>query len=117
MAGLVHVLHAELFHLARQRVAPPAKEFGRVLLESVGFSQRDPDQNALNFWNRLVEQGIYANLALPPATPGSLSLIRCSISAAHTEVQIDRAIATMVAVGQQLRILDPRPAKNPVSLA
>jgi 8-amino-7-oxononanoate synthase len=60
---------------------------------------------AVRFWNRLIDAGIYANLALPPATPGSLSLIRCSISAAHTEEQIDRAISIMTAVGRELRIL------------
>jgi 8-amino-7-oxononanoate synthase len=76
-----------------------------------------PDQEtAVQFWNRLIDRGVYANLALPPATPGSLSLIRCSISAAHTEAQIDRAIAIMAAVGHELRILDQRPAKTPVPL-
>jgi 8-amino-7-oxononanoate synthase len=65
-----------------------------------------PDKEvAVRFWNRLIDTGIYANLALPPATPGSLSLIRCSISAAHTEAQIDRAISIMTAVGRELQIL------------
>jgi 8-amino-7-oxononanoate synthase len=63
-------------------------------------------ETAVRFWNRLIDRGIYANLALPPATPGSLSLIRCSISAAHTEEQIDRAIAVMAAVGRELRIFE-----------
>jgi 8-amino-7-oxononanoate synthase len=66
-----------------------------------------PDkETAVRFWNRLIDRGIYANLALPPATPGSLSLIRCSISAAHTEEQIDRAISVMAAVGRELRIFE-----------
>jgi 8-amino-7-oxononanoate synthase len=66
-------------------------------------------ETALRFWNRLIDRGVYANLALPPATPGSLSLIRCSVSAAHTEAQIDRALSAMVAVGCELGILDPDP--------
>ena len=66
-------------------------------------------ETAVRFWNRLIDRGVYANLALPPATPGSLSLIRCSISAAHTEAQIDRALSAMVAVGRELGILDPDP--------
>jgi 8-amino-7-oxononanoate synthase len=66
-------------------------------------------ETAVRFWNRLIDRGVYANLALPPATPGSLSLIRCSISAAHTEAQIDRALSAMVAVGRELGILDPNP--------
>jgi len=76
-----------------------------------------PDRElAVQFWNSLLHRGVYANLALPPATPGSLSLIRCSVSAAHTEAQIEKAIAIMVAVGNELRILHPRPAKTPVPL-
>ena len=72
-------------------------------------------ETALRFWNRLIDRGVYANLALPPATPGSLSLIRCSISAAHTEAQIDRALSAMVAVGRELGILDldPRTSDQP----
>jgi 8-amino-7-oxononanoate synthase len=77
-----------------------------------------PDKEvAVRFWNRLIDRGIYANLALPPATPGSLSLIRCSVSSAHTQEQIDRAISIMVAVGRELRILDQRPGKTTVRLS
>jgi 8-amino-7-oxononanoate synthase len=77
-----------------------------------------PDrESAVQFWNRLLDRGVYANLALPPATPGSVSMLRCSVSAAHTEAQIDRAIATMVAVGRELRVLEAQPAaKSPVLL-
>jgi 8-amino-7-oxononanoate synthase len=73
-------------------------------------------ESAVQFWNRLLDRGVYANLALPPATPGSVSMLRCSVSAAHTNAQIDRAIATMVTVGRELRVLDSRAAKTPVSL-
>jgi 8-amino-7-oxononanoate synthase len=66
-------------------------------------------ETAVRFWNRLIDRGVYANLALPPATPGSLSLIRCSVSAAHTEAQIDEALSTMVAVGREFGILEPDP--------
>jgi 8-amino-7-oxononanoate synthase len=71
---------------------------------------------AVRFWNRLIDRGLYANLALPPATPGSLSLIRCSVSSAHTEAQIDRAISIMVAVGHEFSIFDQRPGKTTVRL-
>jgi 8-amino-7-oxononanoate synthase len=74
-------------------------------------------ETAVRFWNRLIDRGLYANLALPPATPGSLSLIRCSVSAAHTEAQIDRAISVMAAVGRELGILDQRPGKTTVRMS
>jgi 8-amino-7-oxononanoate synthase len=67
---------------------------------------------AVRFWNQLIQRGVYANLALPPATPGSLSLIRCSVSAAHTEAQIDRALSVIVAVGRELRVLAPGPEQG-----
>jgi len=73
-----------------------------------------PDKEAaVRFWNRLLDQGVYANLALPPATPGSLSLIRCSISAAHSEAQIESALSIMIAVGRELGILNSGPKKIP----
>ena len=63
-------------------------------------------ETAVRFWNRLIEEGLYVNLALPPATPSSLSLIRSSVSAAHGEAQIDRAVSIMTAVGHELRVLE-----------
>jgi 8-amino-7-oxononanoate synthase len=82
----------------------------------VALKMRDKEA-AVRFWNRLIDRGLYANLALPPATPGSLSLIRCSVSAAHTEAQIDRAISVMAAVGRELGILDQRPGKTTVRMS
>lgn len=40
-------------------------------------------------WNWLIENGIYVNLAVPPGTPQSSSLLRISLSAAHTKEDID----------------------------
>lgn len=39
-------------------------------------------------WNWLIENGVYVNLAVPPGTPQSSSLLRISLSAAHTEDNI-----------------------------
>ena len=60
---------------------------------------------AVQFWNRLFEAGIYVNLALPPATPGSASLLRTSISAAHSVGQVNRAIGAITAIGQELGLV------------
>lgn len=48
---------------------------------------------ALRFWDHLLKQGVYVNLMVPPATPGDESLLRCSVSAAHTPQQIDAVCA------------------------
>jgi 8-amino-7-oxononanoate synthase len=60
---------------------------------------------AIRFWNALIAEGVYLNLALPPATPSSLSLIRSSVSAAHTEAQIDRAVSIIASTGCRLGVL------------
>ncbi|APG05863.1 8-amino-7-oxononanoate synthase [Luteibacter rhizovicinus DSM 16549] len=48
---------------------------------------------ALRFWDHLLKAGVYVNLMVPPATPGNESLLRCSVSAAHTFEQIDAICA------------------------
>lgn len=47
---------------------------------------------ALSNWNKLLQAGVYVNMMLPPATPGGASFLRCSISAAHSPLQIDTII-------------------------
>jgi 8-amino-7-oxononanoate synthase len=43
-------------------------------------------------WNALFQGGVYVNMAVPPGTPNRLCLLRCSVSAAHTDAEIDRII-------------------------
>ncbi|MCO6440573.1 MAG: aminotransferase class I/II-fold pyridoxal phosphate-dependent enzyme [Nitrococcus mobilis] len=61
-------------------------------------------QQAVAFWQGLLEHGIYVNLVLPPAAPGGYTLVRCSVSAAHTPAQIDticQAFADLQAILEQ----------------
>ena len=51
-------------------------------------------EHALLFWNQLLEKGVYTNLMIPPASPDQHSYIRCSVSAAHTEQQVEQIINT-----------------------
>jgi len=48
---------------------------------------------AVTMWHALLQAGVYVNVALPPGTPGNACLLRCSVSAAHTDEDIDRIIA------------------------
>ncbi len=62
-----------------------------------------PDQDvAVMFWKMLLESGLYLNLALPPATPTNVRLLRTSVSAAHTTAQIDAALDIFADVGRRL---------------
>ena len=58
---------------------------------------------ALPFWNRLLEKGVYTNLMIPPASPDRHSYIRCSISAAHTEHQVEQIIEAFASLKDQLQ--------------
>ena len=65
-----------------------------------------PNQEvAVIFWKMLLESGLYLNLALPPATPTNVRLLRTSVSAAHTTAQIDTALAIFADVGRRLGFL------------
>jgi 8-amino-7-oxononanoate synthase len=59
---------------------------------------RDSREQALADWQQLLDAGVYVNLMVPPATPGGISLLRCSISAAHTDAQIDQILAAFAAL-------------------
>lgn len=45
-------------------------------------------------WNWLMENSVYVNLAVPPGTPQSSSLLRISLSAAHSEADVQTLIDT-----------------------
>ena len=53
---------------------------------------RPDDATAVAEWNRLMDAGIYVNLAVPPATPKAQSLLRLSVSAAHTAQDIEEIL-------------------------
>ena len=64
---------------------------------------RLPDErSAVWAWNRLLENGVYVNLALPPGTPNAVCLLRCSVSAAHTPAQIDEVCRRFTKVAAEL---------------
>ena len=49
-------------------------------------------EQALMYWQGLLDRGVYVNLMVPPATPNGWFLVRCSVSAAHTTAQIDHIV-------------------------
>jgi len=65
----------------------------------VAITIKDRNQ-AIDWWNRLLQLGAYVNLVMPPASPTDDSLLRCSVSAAHSPEQIDRIIEAFATVLQ-----------------
>lgn len=44
------------------------------------------------FWEQLLMEGVYVNMAAPPATPAGMFLMRVSVCAQHTTTQVDEII-------------------------
>jgi len=49
-------------------------------------------EKTLLAWKALLDRGVYVNLVFPPAAPAGMSLLRCSVSAAHTSDQMKRIL-------------------------
>lgn len=56
-------------------------------------------------WQTLLENGLYVNLARPPATPAGTFLLRCSLCAEHTPEQIQRVLGMFKAAGQAVGVI------------
>jgi len=63
----------------------------------VAVTIKDRNQ-AIAWWSELLKRGAYVNLVMPPASPTSDSLLRCSVSAAHSSQQIDHIIDAFAAL-------------------
>lgn len=62
---------------------------------------------AIDTWAHLLQAGYYVNVALSPATPGGVSLLRCSVSAAHRPEQLQGLVDTLIAVALENGALEP----------
>ena len=60
-------------------------------------------EEGVRVWNALYENGVYVNMALPPAIPGGKCLLRCSVSAAHTPAQMDVVVNAFKAARAELK--------------
>jgi len=71
----------------------------------------DAEATTLAMWRALLDAGYYVNVGLPPATPSGESLLRCAISAAHSDEQIDGLAERLIRLGQDFGVLSaPRQA-------
>jgi 8-amino-7-oxononanoate synthase len=86
-----HRLHAGLKSVGFELMADPSP----IVAADLGDPMR-----AAKAWNVLLQSGVYVNLAIPPGTPNSKSLLRCSVSAAHTSEQIDFIVDCFAKVAQ-----------------
>jgi glycine C-acetyltransferase/8-amino-7-oxononanoate synthase len=65
-----------------------------------------PDQQiTVTMWQALLEQGVYVNMARPPATPAGMYLLRCSLCAEHTDEQVDQILGMFKRAGQAMGVI------------
>ncbi len=56
-------------------------------------------------WAALIEEGVYTNPVVPPATPPNQSLLRTSYIATHRKEHLDRALVAFETVGRNLDLI------------
>ena len=51
-------------------------------------------------WDKMIDLGVYVNMARPPATPAGVYLLRCSLCAEHTTDQIKTVLGHFATAGR-----------------
>jgi glycine C-acetyltransferase/8-amino-7-oxononanoate synthase len=65
-----------------------------------------PDlENGAAMWAALLENGLYVNLARPPATPAGMTLLRCSLCAEHSSAQVADILDRFERAGKAVGII------------
>jgi 8-amino-7-oxononanoate synthase len=87
-------------------------------LRELGFSLGTPEaQSAIiavimpdlekgaTMWEALLKEGLYVNLARPPATPANMTLLRCSLCAEHSEEEVATILQIFERAGKAVGII------------
>lgn len=56
-------------------------------------------------WEALLHEGLYVNLARPPATPAGMTLLRCSLCAEHSAEEVSEILARFERAGKRMGII------------
>jgi 8-amino-7-oxononanoate synthase len=64
----------------------------------------DLEQGAA-MWQALLHEGLYVNLARPPATPANMTLLRCSLCAEHSEEEVATILGMFERAGKAVGII------------
>lgn len=95
-------LHENLWARSRQLHAGLAEMGFDLAAEAspIVAIRRPTEETAIRDFNTLLDRGIYVNFSGPPATPAGISLLRLSVSAAHTEEEIDQVLSVFKTLAQ-----------------
>lgn len=92
-------------------------KYFRSKISSAGFDILDGDSAivpimlyeaplAQEFAAKLLDEGVYVIGFFYPVVPKGKARIRVQISAAHSEAQIDRAVAAFIKIGKELKVIN-----------
>src|SRR6187551_2093140 len=56
-------------------------------------------------WEALLHEGLYVNLARPPATPAGMTLLRCSLCAEHSSEEVETILCMFERAGRTVGII------------
>jgi len=70
----------------------------------IAVTMPDLERGAM-MWEALLKEGLYVNLARPPATPAGMTLLRCSLCAEHTADQVTTILGMFERAGKTIGII------------
>lgn len=81
-------------------------ELGTETPQSAIIAVIMPDlERGAAMWEALLKEGLYVNLARPPATPANMTLLRCSLCAEHSADQVQTILGMFERAGKAVGIL------------
>ncbi len=81
-------------------------ELGTETPQSAIIAVIMPDlERGAMMWEALLKEGLYVNLARPPATPANMTLLRCSLCAEHSEEEVQTILGMFERAGKTVGII------------
>lgn len=81
-------------------------QLGTETPQSAIISVIMPDlERGAAMWEALLHEGLYVNLARPPATPAGMTLLRCSLCAEHSAEQVQTIVGMFTRAGKATGII------------
>ena len=82
-------------------------ELGTPEAQSAIIAVIMPDlERGAMMWSALLDEGLYVNLARPPATPANMTLLRCSLCAEHSSEEVTTILERFGAAGRATGVIN-----------
>ena len=82
-------------------------ELGTPEAQSAIIAVIMPDlERGAMMWSALLDEGLYVNLARPPATPANMTLLRCSLCAEHSSEEVTTILERFAVAGRATGVIN-----------